>query len=147
MLRFNGLWKTIAFALTILLFAGLGNARDNPGSQGDDGDKKSPTPPGLFITPTALKHAVQQDLNPSFALPYFSQNYPKFVAGEAVKAVVSPDGTGIAAGSQDGTTRLWRATPAAAAAYVCATAGAPITTAEWAQYIPGLPYHPPCGAR
>jgi WD40 repeat protein/energy-coupling factor transporter ATP-binding protein EcfA2 len=67
-------------------------------------------------------------------------------AGTVFAAVFSPDDTGIAAGSQDGTTRLWRATPATAAAYVCATAGAPITPAEWEQYIPGLPYHPPCSA-
>ena len=51
----------------------------------DDDDKKSPTPPGLYITPTALPHAVQRVLNPGLA------NYPNYVAGEAVKAVVSPD--------------------------------------------------------
>src|SRR5271155_894406 len=60
--------------------------------QDDNGDKKSPTPPGLYITPTVLAHAVQQDLNPGLGLPYFATNYPNFVAGEAVKAVVSPDG-------------------------------------------------------
>ena len=68
-------------------------------------------------------------------------------AGTVFAAVFSPDGSGIAAGSQDGTIRLWRATPATAATYVCAIAGASITPAEWAQYIPGLPYHPPCSAR
>src|SRR5215469_3435776 len=56
----------------------------------DDKDQKSATPPGLFITPTALPHAIQQVLNPGLT------NYPKFVAGEAVKAVVSPDGTTLA---------------------------------------------------
>jgi YVTN family beta-propeller protein len=50
----------------------------------------SPTPPGLYITPTALPHAVQQVLNPGLA------NYPNFVAGEAVKAVISPDGKTLA---------------------------------------------------
>jgi DNA-binding beta-propeller fold protein YncE len=117
MLTFQGWFSTIAFVCTILLFAGLGNARysgrlnsddddkkSSPRNNGrpdaddrdNDHDKKSPTPPGLFITPTALKDAVQQDLNPGFALPYFSANYPNFVAGEAVKAVVSPDGTTLA---------------------------------------------------
>jgi WD40 repeat protein len=62
-------------------------------------------------------------------------------------AVFSPDGSTIAAGSQDGTTRLWQATPASAAAYVCATVGDPITPTEWAQYVPGLPYAPPCKPR
>ena len=53
------------------------------------GQPQSPTPPGLYITPTALPNAVQQQLNPGLALPYFATNYPNFVAGEAVKAVVS----------------------------------------------------------
>jgi YVTN family beta-propeller protein len=50
----------------------------------------SPTPPGLYIRPTALPHAVQQLLNPGLA------NYPNFVAGEAVKESVSPDGGTLA---------------------------------------------------
>ncbi len=66
-------------------------------------------------------------------------------AGTVFAAVFSPDGTTLAAGSQDGTTRLWHVTPASAAAYICDTAGSSITPAEWAQYIPGLPYDPPCG--
>ena len=46
-----------------------------------------PTPPGLFVTPTApLTSAIQQPLNPGL------KNYPDYIAGEAVKAVVSPDG-------------------------------------------------------
>lgn len=67
--------------------------------------------------------------------------------GAVFAAAFSPDGTTLAAGSQDGTTHLWRVAPAAAAAYVCATAGDPITPAEWAQYMPGLPYAPPCRAK
>jgi len=87
MFRFNGWTKGIALASTILAFAGLANAqRDDD----DDKDKKSPTPPGLFITPTALPNAVKQDLNPGLT------NYPDFVAGQAVKAVVSPDGKTLA---------------------------------------------------
>src|SRR5258708_10792101 len=50
-----------------------------------------PTPPGLYVTPVApLTAAVQQQLNPGLAA------YPNFVAGEAVKAVLSPDGTTLA---------------------------------------------------
>ena len=85
MFRFTRLPKAIALACTILLFAGPANAQAN-----DDDEKKSPTPPGLYITPTALPNAVQQDLNPGLA------NYPNFVAGEAVKALVSPDGKTLA---------------------------------------------------
>ena len=83
MRMFDGFPKAIVLGWTILLFASVANA------QSDD-DQKSPTPPGLYITPTALPNAVQQVLNPGLT------NYPNFVAGEAVKAVVSPDGKTLA---------------------------------------------------
>src|SRR5882724_4592182 len=82
--RFNELGKLIVLAGSILVLVGLANA------QLDTDDEKSPTPPGFYITPTASAHAVQQDLNPGHA------NYPNFVAGQAVKAVVSPDGKTLA---------------------------------------------------
>src|SRR5215468_8108046 len=47
-------------------------------------------PTGQFVTPTALEDAVQQYLNPG--LPA----YPNFIAGEAVKSQLSPDGTTLA---------------------------------------------------
>jgi YVTN family beta-propeller protein len=87
MFRFDGLPKAIVLACAILVFAGLANAQ-NDNSQG--GGQPSPTPPGLYITPTALPNAVQQQLNPGLS------NYPNFVAGEAIKAVVSPDGKTLA---------------------------------------------------
>jgi WD40 repeat protein len=57
----------------------------------------------------------------------------------------SPAGSTLAAASNDGTVRLWDTQPRAAAADVCATAGQPLTRAEWAEYVPGRPYAPPCG--
>jgi DNA-binding beta-propeller fold protein YncE len=45
---------------------------------------------GQFVTPTAARGAVQQFLNPG--LPA----YPNFVAGEAVRSQLSPDGTTLA---------------------------------------------------
>src|SRR6266403_3871863 len=89
MFRFDELPKAIVLGWTILVFAGLANAQSSARLDDDD-DKKSPTPPGLYITPTALANAVQQPLNPGLA------NYPDFVAGQAVKAVVSPDGNTLA---------------------------------------------------
>ena len=92
-LRFSLVLATVVLASAILLSTSFVKAdRDRD----DDAHRGSPTPPGLFITPTALKDAVQQDLKPGFALPYFATNYPNFVAGEAVKALVSPDGTTLA---------------------------------------------------
>ncbi|MBU6436052.1 MAG: beta-propeller fold lactonase family protein [Betaproteobacteria bacterium] len=45
---------------------------------------------GQFITPVALKGAKQQWLNPRLA------SYPDFVAGEAVRSQLSPDGNTLA---------------------------------------------------
>jgi DNA-binding beta-propeller fold protein YncE len=65
------------------------SAQLNTAVDGNNG--KLPTPPGLYVTPTApLTSAIQKPLNPGLA------NYPNFVAGEAVKAVLSPDGTTLA---------------------------------------------------
>jgi DNA-binding beta-propeller fold protein YncE len=89
MFRFDGLYKAVVLAGTLLVFVGLANAQRSA-KLDDDDDQKSPTPPGLYITPTALANAVQQELNPGLT------NYPDFVAGEAVKAVVSPDGKTLA---------------------------------------------------
>jgi DNA-binding beta-propeller fold protein YncE len=55
-----------------------------------DGIAGVQTPTGQFITPAALRGAVQQDLNPGLAA------YPHFVAGEAVRAQLSPDGRTLA---------------------------------------------------
>ena len=84
--KHSGRWQCLA-ALALLAMAALPTRGQTT---------QSATPPGLFITPTALPNAVQQDLNPGHALPYFATNYPNFVAGEAVKAAVSPDGTTLA---------------------------------------------------
>src|SRR6476660_2979061 len=48
------------------------------------------TATGQYVTPTAVKDAVQQFLNPG--LPA----YPNFVAGEAVRSQLSPDGSTLA---------------------------------------------------
>jgi WD40 repeat protein len=50
----------------------------------------------------------------------------------------------LAAAGDDGTVRLWDTSPSHVAAYVCSVAGSRITKSEWAKYIPGLPYNPPC---
>ena len=57
----------------------------------------------------------------------------------------APGGATLAAADNDGTIRLWDTHARAAAAGVCATGGQPITRAEWAAYVPGRLYTPPCG--
>jgi 6-phosphogluconolactonase (cycloisomerase 2 family) len=89
MFKFMGFLNAGLLALTILAVPRIANSQLNTAIDGNDG--KLPTPPGLYVTPTApLTSAVQQLLNPGLA------NYSNFVAGQAVKAVLSPDGTTLA---------------------------------------------------
>lgn len=52
----------------------------------------------------------------------------------------NPTGTG-----RRMTVHLWDYQPQDAARRVCALAGAPITRKEWALYVQGANYRPPCG--
>jgi YVTN family beta-propeller protein len=88
-IRFAKLYCVALLALATLLPATLNAQRDHDRDHDHEGNATL-TPPGLSITPTALPHAAQQVLNPGLV------NYPNFVAGEAVKAVVSPDGQTLA---------------------------------------------------
>ena len=47
-------------------------------------------PTGQYITPTFVRGSVQQFLNPGLAA------HPNYVAGEAVRSQLSPDGTTLA---------------------------------------------------
>ncbi len=83
------LLKASLLASAVLIAPCIADAQLNTAIDGNDG--KLPTPPGLYVTPTApLTGAIQQPLNPGLT------NYPNYIAGEAVKAVLSPDGTTLA---------------------------------------------------
>lgn len=89
MFKFNGLLKRSVLVSAILIAPRITSAQLNTLIDGNDG--KLPTPPGLYVTPTApLTGAIQQPLNPHLA------KYPKFVAGEAVKVLLSPDAKTLA---------------------------------------------------
>ncbi len=79
----------LMLAPAILVTPPIALAQINNAVAGNNGTV--PTPPGLFVTPVApLRNAIQQPLNPGLV------NYPGFVAGEAIKALVSPDGNTLA---------------------------------------------------
>jgi YVTN family beta-propeller protein len=73
------------------------NYRQERDNDGDDRDDDRPgrhglvrLPTGQFVTPMVISDAVQQYLNPGLAA------YPNFIAGEAVRSQLSPDGTTLA---------------------------------------------------
>jgi len=80
--------RTALFASTALAVPHLAHAQLDTSIAGNTG--ALPLPTGQFITPTFVSGAVQQYLNPNLAA------YPNFVAGEAVRSQLSPDGTTLA---------------------------------------------------
>lgn len=67
---------------------------------------------------------------------------------KAVTSVAfSPDGQTLAAGSNDHNVWLWNLSIEDATQRICATTSNTLTPAQWNQYIPQLPYDPPCPPR
>ncbi|HEV2636349.1 MAG TPA: helix-turn-helix domain-containing protein [Actinocrinis sp.] len=66
-------------------------------------------------------------------------------AGAQFVATFDSDRPLLATAGDDETVQLWDIDTDQVAAFICATSGTPISAAEWNQYIPGLPYNPPCG--
>lgn len=64
--------------------------------------------------------------------------------GQVFSVAFSPSGDQLAASSEDGTVHIWDTSPTAALTAVCANSGQPLTSQEWSEYAPGLPYRPPC---
>jgi YVTN family beta-propeller protein len=84
-----------AVAATVLALSARADLHGKDDDDRDDHDDRHGRdafvlPTGQFVTPTALDDATQQFLNPG--LPA----YPNFIAGEAVKSQLSPDGTTLA---------------------------------------------------
>jgi hypothetical protein len=85
--RFLHLTRVALLASTALALSQLTHAQPD----GDDGPPPLQLPNGQYITPVApLAGAIQQPLNPGLS------GHPNFVAGEAVRSQLSPDGTTLA---------------------------------------------------
>ncbi|WP_370413916.1 hypothetical protein [Streptomyces fradiae] len=63
--------------------------------------------------------------------------------GPVTALAFAPDGRTLAAGGPGLPVRVWSTDPQAAARWICASTDV-LTPAQWAQYVPGLPYDPPC---
>ena len=93
MKRFLTLGALIAMATVALSVPATLLGKGNDKDKDDDDDAPAivqQLATGQFVTPTILSDAVQQYLNPG--LPA----YPNFVAGEAVRSQLGPDGTTLA---------------------------------------------------
>lgn len=66
--------------------------------------------------------------------------------GGVFSVALRRDGKVLAAGGVNDSAQLWSTDPATAEAWICSVTGTPITEREWAQYVPGQPYDPPCTA-
>ncbi len=62
---------------------------------------------------------------------------------DVISVAFSPDGHTLATGSTDDTARLWETSIDRVTARFCGSIPV-LTTSEWADYLPGLTYQPPC---
>jgi hypothetical protein len=55
-----------------------------------------------------------------------------------------PMADAVLAAGAEGQAGVWSTDVTVARDRVCRTVGSPITEAEWGQYLPGVPFDPPC---
>ncbi len=64
--------------------------------------------------------------------------------GDVYTVAFAPDGSRVTAAGSGRAVRVWDVEPGAAVERVCALAGTGVSRGEWARYVPGAPYTPPC---
>lgn len=83
-------FKLAIVASAVSLATGAARADSEHERESAERNGKMALASGQYVTPAVLSGAVQQPLNPGLAA------YPNFVAGEAVRSQLSPDGTTLA---------------------------------------------------
>ena len=56
----------------------------------------------------------------------------------------TPDGQTLLSGGGEGVVRQWDMDPASWRERACRVVGRNMTQSEWAEYMPGVPYHKTC---
>jgi WD40 repeat protein/transcriptional regulator with XRE-family HTH domain len=64
--------------------------------------------------------------------------------GQVFDVTFSPNGRTLVASGSDQALTFWDYRPSEVADRICALTVSPITKAEWAEYVQGAPYSPPC---
>jgi WD40 repeat protein len=72
------------------------------------------------------------------------QDFGQAPNGHVYSVAFSHSGQVVAAGSADGTVRLWDTSAAQAASAVCANEGQPLSRSAWETSVPGITYRAPC---
>jgi WD40 repeat protein/transcriptional regulator with XRE-family HTH domain len=65
-------------------------------------------------------------------------------SGQVFDATFSPNGHTLVASGSDQVLTFWDYHPSEVADRICALSVSPLTRAEWAEYVQGAPYSPPC---
>lgn len=102
------------------------------------------SPDGQTLAASTTDHAVWlwDIANPAHPQPLEDLTA---TAAQVFDVTFSPDGRSLVASGSDRLLQFWDYHPRQVATRICSFAGSALTRAEWAQYVPGASYNPPCG--
>lgn len=103
----------------------------------------SVNPDGTILAASTIAHAVWLWNIADPARPVVLADLGA-ASGQVFDVTFSPDGQTLVASGSDQTLTFWDYRTSALAARICSLTLSPITRAEWAEYVQGAPYSPPC---